>query len=192
MSQQDLFDYVMNTPHNTNPAILKQKIKDISGVSSWNDLTDKPFGDVPTGGDTLTWDGNTEGLPVSYANGMPYLYKISDAKVSVDDFANGVTLRNNIPQEGFITADEIEIAEGVASFGALFCVLTDIPEVEGIPLHGAGWYHVNPEITDGLLVGITIPGYTGFPGVKKMDEKYLPETVATKEYVEEVILGGAW
>lgn len=43
MSQQDLFDYVMNTPHNTNPAILKQKIKDISGVSSWNDLEDKPF-----------------------------------------------------------------------------------------------------------------------------------------------------
>lgn len=43
MSQQDLFDYVMNTPHNTNPAILKQKIKDISGASSWNDLKDKPF-----------------------------------------------------------------------------------------------------------------------------------------------------
>ena len=43
MSRQDLFDYVMNTPHNTNPAILKQKIKDISGASSWNDLKDKPF-----------------------------------------------------------------------------------------------------------------------------------------------------
>lgn len=43
MSQQDLFDYVMNTPYNTNPAILKQKIKENSGVSSWNDLKDKPF-----------------------------------------------------------------------------------------------------------------------------------------------------
>ena len=43
MSRQDLFDYVMNTPHNTNPTILKQKIKDISGASSWNDLKDKPF-----------------------------------------------------------------------------------------------------------------------------------------------------
>lgn len=31
MSQQDVIDYVMNTPHNTNPVILKQKIKEISG-----------------------------------------------------------------------------------------------------------------------------------------------------------------
>lgn len=44
MNQQKLFDYVMNTPHNTNPAILKQKIKDVSGASSWNDLKDRPFG----------------------------------------------------------------------------------------------------------------------------------------------------
>lgn len=39
MSQQDVFDYVMNTPHNTNPAILKQKIKAISGggvQADWN------------------------------------------------------------------------------------------------------------------------------------------------------------
>lgn len=45
MSQQELFDYVVNTPHNTNPVILKQLIKGISGASSWNDLTDKPFGE---------------------------------------------------------------------------------------------------------------------------------------------------
>lgn len=31
MSQQDILDYVMHTLHNTNPAILKQKIKEISG-----------------------------------------------------------------------------------------------------------------------------------------------------------------
>lgn len=48
MSQQDLFDYVMNTPHNTNPAILKQLIDANSsgGITSWNDLTDKPFGET--------------------------------------------------------------------------------------------------------------------------------------------------
>jgi hypothetical protein len=28
--------------------------------------------------------------------------------------------------------------------------------------------------------------------IRKMDERCLPDNVATKEYVEEVILGGAW
>lgn len=68
MSQQKLFDYVMNTPHNTNPAILKQMIDEAGGTGSgdggtvnsvnnilpdehgnveigWNDLNDKPFGE---------------------------------------------------------------------------------------------------------------------------------------------------
>lgn len=31
MNQQDLYDYVMRTPYNTNPTILEQKIKEISG-----------------------------------------------------------------------------------------------------------------------------------------------------------------
>lgn len=47
MSSQEIVDYVMNTPHNTNPAILKSMIdtNSSSGVTSWNDLTDKPFGE---------------------------------------------------------------------------------------------------------------------------------------------------
>ena len=40
MSVQKIVDYVMHTPHNTNPAILKQVIND---NISWNDLKDKPF-----------------------------------------------------------------------------------------------------------------------------------------------------
>lgn len=40
MSIQKIIDYAMHTPHNTNPAILKQVIND---NISWNDLKDKPF-----------------------------------------------------------------------------------------------------------------------------------------------------
>lgn len=47
MSIQKIVDYVMHTPHNTNPAILKQVIND---NISWNDLKDKPFG---TGTETV-------------------------------------------------------------------------------------------------------------------------------------------
>ena len=46
MNSQEIIDYVMNTSHNTNPIILKQMLDangSGSGVTSWNDLTDKPF-----------------------------------------------------------------------------------------------------------------------------------------------------
>lgn len=45
MSKNAIMDYVLNSPQNTNPAILKQLIDEnsSSGVTSWNDLIDKPF-----------------------------------------------------------------------------------------------------------------------------------------------------
>ena len=36
MSKQDVIDYVMNTPHNTNPAILGQKLDEMGMQSDWN------------------------------------------------------------------------------------------------------------------------------------------------------------
>ena len=81
----------INPPNNTNPAILKQMIEEsggTGGVTSWNDLEDKPFGDESTGGDTLTWDGNTDGLicvPHPYYEDYK-LYKISDSVPNQTDF----------------------------------------------------------------------------------------------------------
>ena len=40
MSKQKVYNYVMNTPHNTNPNILGSLLDE---PTSWNDLTDKPF-----------------------------------------------------------------------------------------------------------------------------------------------------
>ena len=36
MSKQDVIDYVMNTPHNTNPAILGQKLDEMGVQADWN------------------------------------------------------------------------------------------------------------------------------------------------------------
>ena len=55
MSQQDLFDYVMRTPYNTNPTILEQKIKEISGGGGSAD--EEWFND----GDTHIWITLNEG-----------------------------------------------------------------------------------------------------------------------------------
>lgn len=45
MNSQEIIEYVMNSPNNTNPAILKQMIdaNNTGNKISWNDLTDKPF-----------------------------------------------------------------------------------------------------------------------------------------------------
>lgn len=40
---QRTIDYVMNTPHNTNPAILRQMLAGMGGSTDWNDITNKPF-----------------------------------------------------------------------------------------------------------------------------------------------------
>ena len=57
---------------------------------SWNDLEDRPFGETTAvvGGDTLTWDGNTEGL----VNVLDQQFKVSDVVPVLSDFANGLTI----------------------------------------------------------------------------------------------------
>lgn len=40
MGKQDIIKYVMETPHNTNPKLLKQKIED---NFTWDELSNKPF-----------------------------------------------------------------------------------------------------------------------------------------------------
>lgn len=39
MSVKEVYDYVMHTPKNTNPAVLSSMLRHLS----WNDLKDKPF-----------------------------------------------------------------------------------------------------------------------------------------------------
>lgn len=51
-------------------------------VVSWNDLTDKPFGET---GIKIEWDGNTEGL----VNAFGDYYKVSDNPIPLDAFLSG-------------------------------------------------------------------------------------------------------
>ena len=61
-----------------------------SNAESWNDIKDKPFGEMSTGSDTLYWDGNTEGLESASVAGMTW-YKVSDVVPTKDDCVNGVS-----------------------------------------------------------------------------------------------------
>lgn len=143
------------------------------GGVSWNDLKDKPFYDSPTGGDTLYWDGNTDGL----VSVMDMLYKVSDALPTMDDFSNGciVTFPSGSTYE--VTAEQIaEMNAGLTSLIIItefcFIALEDGADVSGLLLPERGIYCAD------IMTSLTIPGYTGFPNVKKLDEKYLPEAGA--------------
>lgn len=127
---------------------------------------------VTEGGDTLTWDGNTEGL-VS-AGGI--LYKISDAIVTMDDLSNGGEAVLNDTHYSVPAENAEEMATGViAFFDAFVAFVSEVGvgvEVDGISFPEAGVYFASPD--SGICTQITIPGYTGF-AKKQVNPEYLPE-----------------
>lgn len=54
MNKKELYDYIMKSPHNTNPVILKQAIEGLSN---------NPDGSAVDDGFYIAWDGNTEERP---------------------------------------------------------------------------------------------------------------------------------
>jgi len=143
------------------------------------------FGETTVKGDTLTWDGNTEGL-ISIndpESGQPFLYKVSGATITPDDYKNGIIFFAKGLMDESVTFSAEYIDENLAEYGVvyfsdwLWYVPKDNTEVFGAVFPEAGWYHVFPAVGDGVLCTVTIPGYTGFETktVKKIDEKYLPD-----------------
>lgn len=150
--------------------------------ASWNDLTDKPFGEI--GGDTITWDGDTTGLQT--INGI--YFKVSDALVARADLAQGYTITIYDSDKGATEtiqlSDDAFVAEENGAGYALYAAdpaSGAFPIVilagEGTP-YDSGVYFLKGNAA-GLkqrVTSLTIPGFTGFPTVKKIDEKYLPNT----------------
>ena len=124
-----------------------------------------------TGGDTLTWDGDTTGK-VSFA-GMHF--KISDATPTIDDFANGATIHVGGAGAIDFTVESVsadkEILSGPDS--TFIVVFYDI-EIDGLALE-KGIYFIKTD--SGLYISsLTIPGYTGF-ATTTIKQDALPEAL---------------
>lgn len=168
--------HIENTVKTIDPKFLPEH------SHSWNDLADKPFGDESTGGDTLTWDGNTDGLicvPHPYNEGSK-LYKLSDSVPNQTDFT----------EWSYIT-DWSEYDPGNASGG-----IEDItPDSNGVIDVSSNEIYIIPEsainqdyelsnfpekgvyfVKDSFhyVKEFKITNYTGFPTIKTLDPKYLP------------------
>lgn len=137
-------------------------------------IKNKPFGDMPTGGDTLYWDGNTDGKVIA----LDAYVHVSDVVLTKSDFANGAKIVVGVGL-GVLTIVEEDVIEGaingigLAFSDAGFCLNETEAETVGFP---AGTYFLcTNELT--YVSSLTIPGYTGFPVTKKIEEKYLPGAV---------------
>ena len=161
------------------------------GAVSWNDLKNKPFGEIK--GDTLSWTIDFESYEdEDFVGG--FLAKVSDAKVRMSDLSDGGVLDLSGIGIGVLpfTADDItDTGLGVIVFPDMMVVFVDDPgvgvDVEGLVFPESGVYVV----IDVVSGSITIPGYQGFVDLKKIDEKYLPIT-ATKTVVLYVFNDGIY
>jgi hypothetical protein len=149
------------------------------------------FGDTTTvKGDTLTWDGNTEGL-VCFDGMVPYLYKVSDVVLTMDDLASGATVKiSDVADSEECTVENLKVREimpGIISINSKIFIFAESiagTEVQGMKLPEAGMYFYKYNGVGQYIESLTIPGYTGFTttAIKTIDPKYLPT-----EYINNLI-----
>lgn len=151
------------------------------GASCWKDIAEKT-GKVC--GDTLTWDGNTEGLvTLTSTEILGCFVKISDAVPTISDCENGMFVKTADGAEKAYTADEMnEIYNTIGVVGSQLGVYV-------IPIAGFVLLDTFTFPEAGVWVAymdnmpypttITIPGYTGFVSeqtvVTPIPTEYLPE-----------------
>lgn len=132
-------------------------------------------GEIEVPGDTLTWDGNTDGR---YIVGNAFV-KISDATPTMEDFANGCIRETSVSGKMDIPPDSIYASEGTLQVAGEAVMI--VPEANtswlNLLFEEAGIYTIfaHPD----RFVSLTIPGYTGFPtkAIKPIDKKYLPADI---------------
>jgi hypothetical protein len=182
------------------------------GVSSWNDLTDKPFGTETTEG-VITFDGDYSKYEYGKLGDM-VLVHTSDEVLTIDDLTEA-TIRVVQPSTGsFIDATYLSGSGGVRDFGAevidyaemginaysvnvtlhtsiengsmgVMSVGGDITSLQavGLPISKEGTYFIYSEDKDYYVESVSC--LTGLvETVKTLDEKYVPDSVVLESELE--------
>lgn len=125
------------------------------------------------GGDTLTWDGVTDGLYCVDAGGGIY-YHVSNETPNITDFSNGCIL------DGIEYGVEVveDIGNGVLMTPFGLVVPTDNNSDAGVLIEKKGVYFIQGDFGDGLVTysSLTINGYTGFTK-QQIKEEYIPDSL---------------
>lgn len=150
------------------------------------------FGKTEGYGDTLTWDGNTEGLTTVEIDGT-YWYKVSDATPNVDYFRDG-TYCSSLGDVGTLKSKYVDdaIAEGTVSdewsaiIDGLLVVYKPNTSVMDNNIEESGVYILKDSMYLSLL---TLTGYEGFKTtvIKPISVEYLPEHLPRYEKGEVIL-----
>lgn len=178
-------------PHNVDkiPAELLPDNIGGGGVSSWNDLTDKPFGETTTTSNTLTWDGDMSNriLVDPLGSGQKLFCHISSDTPTIDDFSNGASVK--YPSGAVLNFTKSQIVQ--VQHGALtesnfnFAIIPNDNTTVMIPMNGVTLTIKFP--VKGVYLGITVGyGYVqeftinGYKfaetKIDTLNSKYLPES----------------
>lgn len=162
MSTKEVYDYVMHTPKNTNPAVLSSML----GHLSWNDLKDKPFyAETVQKSKTLEFvtpmlefDPATKFSEQLYAQRKTASYTVHGVK--------GVFKEDSITAEGMPPADcwDVECENG------------DIVVVALLKDSTVGRYNGQIFFVDTSSITFTYEAEE----VHKLDAKYLPSAIPKK------------
>lgn len=156
---------------------------------SWNDLEDKPFGEVE-GASTVTFDGNWTDKPVFRIDDENMFVKVSDATPESSELI-GATM--TFVSDGGVMTDGLtedvlnymlkDLPESIASSGltgyqidGLFLVIADYGYDGSPELNNAGIWFICREGQYLQSLAYGNQGYT-----KQLDEKFIPDTICRKE-----------
>lgn len=160
---------------------------------SWNDLTDKPFGEevTETKVDTLV-----KTAPDEINNDEKW--KFSDDVPTLEDMSNGLSVIVTNPESyrREYTSDMYGLPlasdDGIVFFTVdwtMYVAPFDGAVVYGITFPTAGIYFDEPGFIAGDIVSLTIAGYQLTQKevvIEPLDEKYIPSTIARTEDIPEL------
>lgn len=168
------------------------------GVSSWNDLTDKPFYEKRT--ILFQCDFDTSGPDYLPVEGMGALYKVTDDVFTSDDLVGGtmigkkgttITVTSEMinEQNGILMLTAVN-EESLCVFFLLSTSTTDTLDAAGFNVPSTGTYVIeaSPEVI-GIPPELEVELLASIEAViiKKLDEKFLPKTTITLDKLNEVL-----
>ena len=188
MGKEDVIKYVMKTPHNTNPAILRQKLDEMSPDWNQNDpsgsgyIQNRTHYDSRRSGEVkITFDGNIEGKECMPINDLSCWVKVFDYVPTVEEFM-GSKVVSAWGQPGaieFYPYDELwepDYFDGIYFFDGMIMFVPEDSTLYGAVYTKGTWFVLQKEENSGNLSYISELSYTGTIGeLKKLDVKYLPE-----------------
>lgn len=150
------------------------------------------FGEFPTGGDTLIIPMySDEELNAKIESGEITLVaevfaKVSDAIPTMSDLSNGAVFSSTDMHAVFPAEEFVDHGGVIAGMDATMWIVSEsmvgVDLGDGSMFPESGIYLFLEFLETGA--SLTIPGYTGFPVTKKIEQKYLPGAVILYEDAE--------